>query len=476
MIKVLNQYFPRRWAVLLLSESLLILLALTTAVALDSQYSPSAAPLLQVLPKVVLITLICQVCLHYGDLYAPEGHSTASEVVARMLQALGLASLVLAMVYWLLPQVRLSTSLVVGSVIAILLLLVGWRRAMDAALRWAQRAYPSAERVLVLGAGERARALVHELRQHPYLGLELVGMVAEDGSSAIEESDARAGVPGIPGIPVLGELADVTGVIARHRPSRIVLALEDRSRALPAQPLMGAWAAGICIEEGPTLFERVTGRIPLDHIRPSWLFLSDSFYKSGRMRFYKRASSAVTALLGLIVLSPALLLAAIAIKLDSPGPVIYRQQRVGLHGRPFDIFKFRSMRTDAERSTGPVWAQAQDPRITRVGRWLRKLRVDELPQLFNVLQGTMNIVGPRPERPRFVEEFRRDIPYYELRHGVAPGITGWAQVSRDYGASIEDAREKLEYDLFYIKNLSIWLDLFILFQTTKIVVLGRGAR
>jgi sugar transferase (PEP-CTERM system associated) len=301
----------------------------------------------------------------------------------------------------------------------------------------------------------------------------MVGMVSENGSTAIEESDPRAGVPGI---PVLGELADVSGVIARHRPSRVVLALEDRARALPAQPLMGAWAAGICIEEAPTLFERVTGRIPLDHIRPSWLFLSDSFYKSGRMRFYKRASSATAALLGLIVLSPVLLLAAIAIKLDSPGPVIYRQQRVGLHGRPFDIFKFRSMRTDAESGTGPVWAQEQDPRITRVGRWLRTLRLDELPQLFNVLQGTMSIVGPRPERPRFVEEFRRDIPYYELRHSVAPGITGWAQVSRDYGASVEDAREKLEYDLFYIKNLSVWLDLFILFQTTKIVVLGRGAR
>lgn len=472
MIKVLNQYFPRRWAVLLVGESLLILLALAAAVALESGGWPTNAPPLGLLLKAVLITLVCQICLHYSDLYTPNSHPTGGEVLARLLQALGIASLVLALVYWLLPEARLSTGLVIGSVLGILLMLLGWRRAMDWGMRWAHRAYPAGERLLVLGAGERALALVRELRQRPQLGLDLVGVIADEPAAVGE----GAYLMGVPQVPILGGLDDVAAVIAAQRPHRIVLAMQERRRQLPNQPLIAARVSGVLIEEAPTLFERITGRVALDSIRPSWLILSEGFHQSGWLRFYQRATSVVGALVGLVLLSPVLALVAVAIKLDSPGPVIYRQQRVGLNGRCFDIFKFRSMRVDAESATGPVWAQARDPRITRVGGWLRQLRLDEVPQLFNVLQGSMAIVGPRPERPAFVDEFRQSIPYYDMRHTVRPGITGWAQVSRDYGASLDDAREKLEYDLFYIKNLSIWLDLFILFQTTKIIALGRGAR
>lgn len=277
-------------------------------------------------------------------------------------------------------------------------------------------------------------------------------------------------------MPVLGGLDQVGELIAAQRPHRIVLALQELRRQLPVAELLAARSAGVQIEESPTLFERVTGRVVLESIRPSWLILSDGFRTSTWLRLYQRATSMAFALVGLVLLSPVLALVAVAIKLDSRGPVIYRQERVGRNGRCFQVLKFRSMRADAEQSCGPVWAQQRDPRITRVGAWLRKLRLDEVPQLFNILQGQMNLVGPRPERPKFVDEFRRAIPYYDIRHSVRPGITGWAQVSRDYGASLEDAREKLEYDLFYIKNLSLWLDLFIIFQTTKIIALGRGAR
>lgn len=463
MIKVLNQYFPRRWAVLLVGESLLILLALAVAVALQQGGWPdSAGPSL--VWKAILITLVCQLCLHYSDLYEPNAQAASGQLLGRLLQALGTATLMLALVYWLFPQARLSTGLVAGSVVGLIVLLMGWRRAMDAAMFWAQHAYPGGQRLLVVGAGERAAQLMEEIRQRPQLGLDLLGCVGEVAQSGAEH------------VQVLGRMADLEAVIAAQRPQRIVLALEERRGRLPLRPLLTARTQGISIEESPTLLERVTGRVALDSLRPSWMILSDGFRKSLWLRLYQRGTSLFGAAVGLVLLSPVLLLVALAVKLDSRGPVIYRQTRVGLNGRPFDIFKFRSMRQDAEQASGPVWAQERDPRITRVGHWLRKLRLDELPQLFNVLRGDMNFAGPRPERPGFVEQFRQSIPYYDMRHSVRPGISGWAQVSRDYGASLEDAREKLEYDLFYIKNLSVWLDLFILFQTTKIMFLGRGAR
>ncbi len=467
MIKVLNQYFPRRWAVLLIGESLVILLALSTALALQAGDWPAVMPSVPVVLKALLITLVCQVCLHYSDLYAPNSGAAGRELLTRLLQALGIASLALALIYWLLPELRLSTGMVVGSVVGLVLLLLVWRRAMDAAAAWLRSAYPGGERLLVLGSGQRATELLREIELRPQLGLALVGLV-QDGAAAAAAGSSR--------VPVVGRLEDIAQLLAAHRPQRIVIALQERRSQLPLGPLMAARAAGVQIEEAPTLFERITGRVALDSVLPSWLILSDGFRQPRWFNAYQRGTGLLGAAAGLVLLSPVMALVALAIKLDSPGPVIYKQQRVGLNGRTFNIFKFRSMRVDAENGTGPVWARERDPRVTRLGYWLRKLRLDELPQLFNVLRGDMRIIGPRPERPVFVEDFRKVIPYYEMRHSVPPGITGWAQVNRDYGASLDDAREKLEFDLFYIKNLSVWLDLFILFQTTKIMFLGRGAR
>lgn len=471
MIKVLNQYFPRRWAVLLVSESCLILLALAAAVAVDARGWPDRPPM-PLLLKAVVITVICQVCLHYSDLYAPESHSRPGDMLARLLQSLGIASLLLALLYWLVPDLRFRTAPVVGAVLAIVLLLLCWRQIMTWALNWANRAFPAGEKLLVLGSGETAVSLLRELRLRPQLGLELLGVVSESNAELAEATP----LAGLERTLVLGGWQQVGAIIAAQRPRRIVIAMQDRRLHLPFEPLIAARTSGVKIEEAPTLFERITGRLALDSVRPSWFLLADGFRQSRLLRLYQRLTNVLGAGLGLVLASPLLLLVAVAIKLDSPGPVIYRQTRVGRGGRPFEILKFRSMRADAEKASGPVWAQARDPRITRLGAWLRTLRFDELPQLWNVLRGDMNFVGPRPERPVFVNQFRESIPYYDVRHSVRPGITGWAQVNRDYGASLEDAREKLEFDLFYIKNLSVWLDLFILFQTTKIIALGRGAR
>ncbi|MGH9518079.1 MAG: sugar transferase, partial [Terriglobales bacterium] len=372
MIKVLNQYFPRRWAVLLLGESLLILLALAIAVAVQEGGWPDSASL-GLAWKAILITLVCQLCLHYSDLYEPNAQAAGGQLLARLMQALGTATLMLALVYWLFPQARLSTGLVAGSVVGLIVLLMGWRRAMDAAMFWAQHAYPGGQRLLVVGTGPRAAQLVEEIRQRPQLGLDLLGCVGEAGASA-----------GSDHVSLLGRMDDLDAVIATQRPQRIVLALEERRGRLPLRPLLTARTQGIRIEESPTLLERVTGRVALDSLRPSWMILSDGFRKSVWLRIYQRGTSLLGAVLGLILLSPVLLLVAIAVKLDSRGPVIYKQTRIGVNGRSFEIFKFRSMRQDAETASGPVWAQERDPRITRVGNWLRKLRLDELPQLFNV--------------------------------------------------------------------------------------------
>jgi sugar transferase (PEP-CTERM system associated) len=245
---------------------------------------------------------------------------------------------------------------------------------------------------------------------------------------------------------------------------------------MPIESLLNLKLEGVEIEEGVAFYEKAFGKLPIEVLNPSYLVFSSGFKVSKAVRVYKRIFSIVFSIIGMILSAPLMLLTAIAIKIDSRGPILFSQERVGKNGKAFKLLKFRSMSTDAEAGTGPVWAQQNDPRITRVGKFIRRTRIDELPQFINVLKGDMHFVGPRPERPFFVEQLRKAIPYYWQRHSVEPGLTGWAQVRYPYGSTIEEACEKLKYDLYYIKNLSILLDLWIIFQTVKIVLLGRGAR
>ncbi|MDC8447041.1 MAG: TIGR03013 family PEP-CTERM/XrtA system glycosyltransferase [Nitrospira sp.] len=321
-------------------------------------------------------------------------------------------------------------------------------------------------RMLILGAGKLAGELCRAILSQRFGLVEVIGaLVGED--ERLEWS------PSIPG--VIGTHGQLAQMVEELRINTIVVCLEDRRSVLPVERLLDMKVMGIDVVDGHQLFEEISGRLSVESLRPSAVIFSSGFKQRMVSRAVKRLVDILVSISGLLIMLPLFLLIAALIKIDSTGPAIYRQTRVGLRGRPFLIWKFRSMRQDAEKS-GPQWAQADDPRISRVGRWLRKTRIDEFPQLINVLKGEMSLVGPRPERPVFVQDLRKIIPYYDLRHTVRPGITGWAQVKFRYGASSDDAHMKLQYDLYYVKRLSFALDMRILVQTTQVMLAGEGWR
>ena len=275
---------------------------------------------------------------------------------------------------------------------------------------------------------------------------------------------------------VIGSYDQLLEIVRRERIDQIVIAMPDRRGKLPVEALLTCKMQGVHVEDGTTFYEKISGKIMLENLRPSWMIFSEGFSISPLLRLLKRLGDILLAGLGLVVAVPLLPVIAMLIKIESRGPAFFTQERVGQNGQLFVLIKFRSMYVDAEKTTGPVYTDANDPRITGVGRWLRCTRLDELPQLLNVLKGEMSFVGPRPERPFFVQQYAKEIPYYAQRLSVKPGLTGWAQVNYPYGATPEDAVEKLRLDLYYIKNMSLLLDLFILLKTAKIAVLGQGAR
>ena len=462
MITVLNQYFPGRLFVLLATENLLILLGIWAGVAYHTggqHVSLITYPTL--FGKALLITVICQFCLYYADIYDLRTMSSRIEVLMRVMQALGVAALILATLFYFFPETRLGAGIVETSLLGIVLAILVWRIFIE----WVNRAYGAGRRILLVGSGASVQALTRELRLRSDLPLTVIGSVSDAGVTQ-----------GFAGVPLLGSLEDLGRIIEETKPDQLIIALKERRQQLPINMLLKLRMTGLMIEEAASLYQKITGKIPVESIHPSSLIFSDGFQQSTLKRIYGRIVGLIVGSISLIFLGPVMLLIALLIKLDSPGPALYRQKRVSINNTTFDVLKFRSMRMDAESASGPVWAQDKDPRVTRVGRILRKVRLDELPQFINVLYGEMSFVGPRPERPHFVTQLAEKIPFYDLRHSVRPGITGWAQVSCHYGATVEEAQEKLEYDLFYIKNFSLSFDCLILFQTVKIVLFGRGAR
>jgi sugar transferase (PEP-CTERM system associated) len=325
---------------------------------------------------------------------------------------------------------------------------------------------PFSKRLLILGNGRLACQLFAVLEAKRATWVKIVGYVDREQST---------GSQGLERHLFLGPINQLFEIVERYQIHTIAVCLEDRRTTLPVQILLDFKAMGLSVVDGHHLYEEEAGSLHIDSLRPSALVFSTGFKKRVLTSLGKRLIDWVASAVGLLAGMPLFVLIAILIKLDSPGPVFYQQMRVGLRGQPYLIWKFRSMKIDAEKS-GPRWAQPHDPRVSRVGWWLRKTRLDELPQLINVLKGEMSLVGPRPERPVFVQELRTQIPYYDLRHSVRPGITGWAQIRFRYGASAEDAHSKLQYDLYYVKNLSLALDARILLETIRVVLLGEGAR
>lgn len=322
------------------------------------------------------------------------------------------------------------------------------------------------KRVLILGNGQLAAQLYAVLQGKRAGRMQVVGYVDRERLSGTQWLATEL---------YLGQTSQLLELVAQHRIHVIAVCLEDRRAALPVQTLLDFKAMGMEVVDGHQLYEQAAGRLSIDSLRPSALVFSTGFKRRAITTFAKRAMDFVISAVSLVLLSPVFLMVALLIKLDSPGPVFYTQVRAGLRGQPYMIWKFRSMRQDAENN-GPRWAQVGDPRISRVGKWLRKTRVDELPQFINVIKGEMSLVGPRPERPVFVQELRAKIPYYDIRHTVRPGITGWAQTQFRYGASAEDSHTKLQYDLYYVKNVTLALDARIMVETIRVVLLGEGAR
>lgn len=463
ILKVFNQYFPFRRFVFFLTESLFI----TGMVILGARlrflgdtFSFSAYEALFL--KALLITASVQLCLYYFDLYDIKVFRSNLELAIRLLQSLGIASILLAVLYYLSPPLIIGRGIFLISLSFMGGLIVGWRLIYNYRLKTRQ----IDQRIMIVGSGQLAKDIAKEIVERVDTGFKVLGFISEDS----ERIGERLVNPS-----VIGDHSQILDIAQKEKVDRIIVALEERRGKFPQAQLLECKMRGIVVEEGIEFYEHLTGRLQVGCLRPSSLIFSDGFRKSELSTLTKRVVGLAFSIIGLILLSPLILIISILIKIDSRGPVFYKQERVGQNGRVFKLLKFRSMIENAE-TNGPVWAGENDNRVTRVGRWVRKWRFDEIPQMINVLKGDMSFVGPRPERPYFVEKLRKEIPFYDQRFVLKPGATGWAQVKYRYGASEEDALEKLKYDLYYIKNLSSLFDLMIIFETIKVVLFRKGAR
>jgi sugar transferase (PEP-CTERM system associated) len=412
--------------------------------------------------KALLITACVQLSLYYFDLYDLKVYRSNIELGIRLLQSLGVSSILLAALYYIFPFLIIGKGIFLISLGLMGVVIVLWRIIYNYILRTRQLD----QKIMIVGSGPLAKNIASEILERMDTGFKIIGFIAESPGRVGEKLASPS---------IIGDQSQIFDIAAREKVDRIIVALEERRGKFPDAQLLECKMRGIVVEEGIEFYEHLTGRLQVESLRPSFLIFSDGFKKSELTMWVKRVSGFTLSSIGLIFLSPLILVISILIKIDSHGPVFYKQKRVGKRGKIFKLLKFRSMVDNAE-TNGPVWAENDDKRITRVGRWIRKWRLDEVPQMFNVIKGDMSFVGPRPERPYFVEQLRKEIPFYDQRFSVKPGVTGWAQIKYRYGASKEDALEKLKYDLYYIKNLSPLIDLLIIFETIKVVLFGKGAR
>lgn len=460
MIRLFHVYFPGRTLALALSEGVLCAATLVAATYvwlgsnadLELRYEHGVL-------RVLFAALVCVLCMYYNDLYDSLAVQSLREVVTRLIRVLGTVCIVLAVIYYTCPSVKIGRGPLFIWVFLLGLSLLAWRRIFASVSVSVQLT----SRAILLGDGPLAEPLAAEIMNRPECGLNLVGYIARDS--------AKVDLPR--GMAWLGTVEDLPEVVRREDVSCVIVSMGERRGQLPVEELLRLKTQGVLIKDAPDLYEALTGKVPVSTLNLGWLLFSPGFRISHITLFYKRAASVIMSVLGLLITLPIMALIAIVIRLDSGGPVIYRQRRVGKDGRIFTLFKFRSMRLDSDPESP---AQENDRRVTRVGRWIRQYRLDELPQLFNILRGDMCFVGPRPFIPGEERSWARQIPFYNQRWTVKPGITGWAQVRTGYCSTLEDNFEKLGCDLYYVKNISPGLDLLILLHTVKILLLRRGAR
>jgi exopolysaccharide biosynthesis polyprenyl glycosylphosphotransferase len=473
MIRLFNAYFPTRTLLLTLSEAILVVSGFVLAVLLSAGTAVDARIYLfyqNGAARIGLVVLVFLVLMYYFDLYSSVILTNRREVLTRLVGVLGCTFVALAVLYYTFPSASLGGTVLWSGVIMVAIAVPVWRSCFLVLNRSAR----FAERTVIYGDGPLASPLVDAISRRPELGLRISGYVGNE--------------PQITGIPVV-DPNGLTDFVKREDIRRIIVTMGDRRGKLPVGELLKLKAGGVQIQDGPEYYETVTGKIPLESLRLGWLLFSPGFHVRTSLRVYKRLFSLFFSSIAVLITSPLMALAAVAIRLDSVGPIIFSQKRVGEFGIPFTVYKFRTMYENAASLPAPAKeihadsqnhigtpAQHDDPRITPVGKWLRRTRLDELPQLFNVVKGDMSFVGPRPVPPHEEEECAAIIPFYKERWLIKPGATGWAQINRGYNATIDDHKDKLAYDLFYIKNVSIGLDIYIVFATLKIVLLGRGGR
>ena len=458
VIRLFNAYFPSRTLLLAITEAMVVVFAFTASCIvwmgrdadLFLNYEGGFA-------KIILVTAVFIMCMYYGDLYDSLILTNRREVITRLLQVSGVGTLLLALVYSAYPKTRLGAKNFALGLLLVLLLVWFWRELF----LWLFRSKYLSERAVLLGDGRLANKLAQEIIGRPDFGLQLVGYVS---ASTDPKGD----------LPYLGAPNQLLEIIQDRGARHVVVAMSDQRGKLPMAELLSIKSQYARVQDGAEIYEKLTGKLPIESLRLSWLLFSPGFHTSRWLSAYKWVFSLLLSAFLLLLCFPVMLLIALAIHLDSPGPAIFRQKRVGRGGKTFTLYKFRSMFDGPGTDHRP--AEKDDERITRVGRILRRTRLDELPQLYNILRGDMHFVGPRPFVPEQENELVTAIPFYNQRWNVKPGATGWAQVNRAYCATLEDNAEKLAYDLFYIKNMSVSLDLLILFKTVKILLLGRGGR
>ena len=451
----------RRIILLMTNDIILVLLSIPAAFLIRYQKFPAIDDMSELgAVKYLLFVSILIMASFFTEIYKYSRESSNMAIAARITLSLGISFLILSTIYYSAPFFMfgrgvLAISLVFFSVFQFL---------FHASYRVCGKFKGFTKRILILGTGPLAGQMG-----------KLIPVTAGNYvlSGYVSCSNETVHVPAWEILDSHGELYET---VRRENANKIVVSLSERRGVLPLQEIMACKLSGIEVVDAPSFYEQMTGKLLLENITPGWFIFSEGFRITALIRLIKRVTDVVFSAFGLLLVLPFIPLICLAIKIDSPGPIFFRQLRVGEREKNFLLYKVRTMRDDAENGTGAVWAQEKDPRVTRVGNFFRKSRIDEIPQLFNVLMGDMSLVGPRPERPEFIEKLKTLIPYYSERHFVKPGVTGWAQVRYPYGASVEDALEKLRYDLYYIKNLSITFDLMIILETVNVVLFRRGGR